>query len=1596
MNKWLFKLKPVNVLIIVLGIFIDLFGGWVAKSLSLPIWLDSVGTFLSAVLLGPIAGAVSGCLMNIVLGFFDPVQFGFAVVSIAGGFAVGFFFPRDRKIDSFSVIATALFAGFVMTVISTPLNMIFNNGYTGNLWGDALVNMSQEYFRSPVICCVLGELLVNMPDKAVSIGITMLILYIVRKKRGSLTLAGVLIGISLLTFPFDSFAEEADLNLNADYADRIFGTDDGLVSLEINTIEQTSDGYIWAGAYSGLYRYNGSEFEQMHIDERISNVICLYEDDNDRLWIGTNDSGVAAYDIKTGEIRFYTTVDGLPSDAIRSIVSDSKGNLYVSTAEETVRIDKDDNIHVYTDGGGVKCVYSLSRLRDDRIAGVTQNGIPVVFSEDGVVAYDNIRQGTGTGRDISFTALACGNDDDIMIGTTEDVLLHMSFDDKNGLSLIRSVSIKGLNYVNSITYSESMQGYFVCGWQGLAFIDSKDDPILLDREDFSNSVNDVIVDYQNNIWFASTKQGIMKLSFDPFSRLFTIAEVEPTAVNALLLDGDTLYVGTDSELMLIDTARNRQIHARSLTGQFDGSRIRNIYKDSSGNIWISIYGQDGLGCVDTEGNVRFYNPSSDSRILGTRFRFVLELDDGTIMAASTDGLNFIKNGEVTDTIGSADGLEVTQILSAVQRKDGSILAGSDGDGIYIIENGKVTRHIGAEQGLQSQVILRMIACTGGYIYVTSNGLYYDGNNEEIRKLKNFPYSNNYDVYLTTVGTAWISSSAGIYVVDTDKLIRDTEYQYILLNHNRGFDTTLTANAWNASDGEDLYLCCTDGVRKINTVTFDDLNDNYNIVLDSITDEDVSVPFENGVYLLPSGKGRIQIEPAVLNYTLANPLVSVELNGNEDGEVLMHQNDMSILQYSALPYGEYELRVRIVDEISGNVKREQIFELHKEAELYERTYFRIYLIFVGVMLVAFLAWMVAKMSNMAIINRQYEQIREAKEEAEYANQAKSRFLANMSHEIRTPINAVLGMDEMILRESNDKDIRGYARDIYTAGNTLLSLINDILDSSKIESGKMEIVPVDYELSVLIRDLVNMISQRARDKDLTLNVEVDENLPSGYHGDDVRIRQVVTNILTNAVKYTPEGSVTLRVSGSGQGDGELLRFEVEDTGIGIKDEDLPKLFEAFQRIEEGRNRNIEGTGLGMNITMQLLHMMGSKLEVESKYGEGSRFWFEIYQDITDSSPVGDLEDPEEALDDSYSYQGAFIAPEAHVLVVDDNEMNRKVFKSLLKDTQICIDEAVGGAESLHLAESQRYDCVFMDHMMPDMDGVETMKHMRDIPGYDRIPIYVLTANAVTGAREQYIEAGFDGFISKPVVSDKLEAALKEALPADKLLPWQDNDTVNEKGSPGTGQSGSGLPDDLPFVEGLDWNYAYLHLPDMELIVSTVRDFANVIKLQADKLDSMYAEIETGDETELDNYRIQVHGMKSAAATIGIVPLAGMAKILEFAARDKDLETILAVHVIFISEWRSYSDKLKGVFGIGEESDADKTAADPEMILAILDMLKTAMEDFDVDSADSLMERMRGYSYTDEISDMVYELSSAVSDLDTETAASIIDRIIIAFGE
>ena len=398
----------------------------------------------------------------------------------------------------------------------------------------------------------------------------------------------------------------------------------------------------------------------------------------------------------------------------------------------------------------------------------------------------------------------------------------------------------------------------------------------------------------------------------------------------------------------------------------------------------------------------------------------------------------------------------------------------------------------------------------------------------------------------------------------------------------------------------------------------------------------------------------------------------------------------------------------------------------------------------------------------------DELREAKAAAENASHAKSVFLSNMSHEIRTPINAVLGMNEMILRESEEPNVLEYSENIRTAGTTLLGLINDILDFSKIEAGKMDIIPVDYDLSSLINDLVTMIQAKTDSKGLLLKLDFDENIPKMLYGDEVRIKQVVTNILTNAVKYTEKGSVTFHIGYekiADNPDSVFLNFSVADTGIGIKPEDMTKLFSEFERIDEKRNRNIERTGLGMNITQRLIEMMGTslnveRLNVESVYGKGSTFSFRLQQKVIKWEPLNDYEAAHRAsLVSMKKYHEKFTAPDANVLVIDDTPMNLTVFKGLLKRTLVKIDTVDSGIEALSLAKEKKYDVIFLDHMMPNMDGIETLQRLRaEKEGANiKTTAICLTANAISGARGEYLAAGFDDYLTG-TLAEKLEFAGK----------------------------------------------------------------------------------------------------------------------------------------------------------------------------------------------------------------------------------------------
>lgn len=410
-----------------------------------------------------------------------------------------------------------------------------------------------------------------------------------------------------------------------------------------------------------------------------------------------------------------------------------------------------------------------------------------------------------------------------------------------------------------------------------------------------------------------------------------------------------------------------------------------------------------------------------------------------------------------------------------------------------------------------------------------------------------------------------------------------------------------------------------------------------------------------------------------------------------------------------------------------------------------------------------------------------ELEDARTKAEMANQAKSTFLAKMSHEIRTPINAILGMDEMILRESKEEEIRNYASSIKQAGRTLLSLINDILDLSKIESGKFDIILEKYNMSLMIVDLLDILTIKIEEKGLKLKLELAKNIPTTLIGDELRVKQVITNIINNAVKYTDKGHILWRMDWNrvDENIGELI-IEITDTGIGIRKEDMGRLFGSYERLDQTKNHFVEGTGLGLTITKNLVESMDGRLSVNSIYGKGSSFLVRLHQHIVDETPIGEIEEIRKERAERKKDEQLFIAPNAQILAVDDNLTNLTIIRELLKRTKVKVELATKGETCLDMIKRKSYDIIFLDHMMPGMDGLETlhcMQKMKDNKS-EQAAIIALTANAIIGAREMYLKHGFTDYLSKPIDGGELERIVKKYLPSSMVQMNENEKYLLEK--------------------------------------------------------------------------------------------------------------------------------------------------------------------------------------------------------------------------
>jgi len=577
----------------------------------------------------------------------------------------------------------------------------------------------------------------------------------------------------------------------------------------------------------------------------------------------------------------------------------------------------------------------------------------------------------------------------------------------------------------------------------------------------------------------------------------------------------------------------------------------------------------------------------------------------------------------------------------------------------------------------------------------------------------------------------------------------------------------------------------------------------------------------------------------------------------------------------------------------------------------------------------------------------EELEAAKEAAENANKAKSQFLARMSHEIRTPINAVLGMNELIIRESRDEEIRKYANDVRDSSMLLINIINEILDSSKIESGMMEIISKEYEMGSLLNDIYNMISIKAQEKGLDIIFDIDSSMPRTYFGDDKRIRQILLNILSNAVKYTNEGSVTLSASCVIEAENAFVQFSVKDTGIGIKEEDIGKIYDAFQRFDMDRNRNVEGTGLGMNIAQQFLKLMGSELHIQSEYEKGSEFSFVILQKIINEEPLGDFRERIERVADRIEKGSGYQAPKANILVIDDNHMNLKVFSALLKETNMTITEGLSGMKCLELMKENKYDIVFLDHMMPQMDGVETLHEIKKRELGKGTPVIMLTANTIIGQREKFLAEGFDDFLSKPIIPKELEQMILKYLPKEYIIQNDDDSTqtVVEENK----------ETDLPQLDEFDFKYALSLLGNEEILKTVLIEFHDSLDGTMKTLSELYSDI--NDREKLKEYRIKVHALKSTSATVGALILSKLARLLEVAAIDEDITRIHTLHQVFMDEIKKHKDKISVMVPETEK----KIAGDQEM--AYFDMLRASLENLDYDTSDLLSEEIKKYQYADD---------------------------------
>ena len=968
---------PLFCLQILLYLFLNWAGDQLVSRLNWPVWLDSVGTVLAAYLLGPWSGAVVGATSNLLAHMLYGIPWYYALISVLIALITGFAARRKRLDSMLGTLTTGAILAFATAVAAYPINLILNNGETGNIWGNAVMGFLGEAGIPVWISLLIGELYVEMLDKLLILIVLFVITKLIRTIRsrravkapaeeeegasGAVKAMALLIASGLaLSAAGGSItparAEDgalSDINYS-DYVQTVYSSTNGLPCGEANDIAITGDGIMWIGTYAGLYRYNGRDFRWMDGYDSVRNVNCLYVDEEGRLWIGTNDNGLSIL-INEQVVNVIDQSQGLPANAVKSIIKSSDGYYYIGTT---------GSMQILTLNCGLKKLNTLSEVAyadhvaaDDRgnVAAVTNDGTLFLLQQGQIVSSRQLPE-----RQTTFRSCTFDPDGYLLAATSGNEVFRFDIS-KGWFDLTGTFECPELQSIKNLRYLDNGE-LFICADNGIAYIDRSGEYEKINTNEFNNSIDNMLVDYQGNLWFTSSRLGLLRMAVSDFRDIYNTIGMDNRVVNTIVQWNGVSYFGTDKGMDAVDLKGKRRV-TDAMTERFAGVRIRCMTVDTDNHLWVCTQG-GGLVEFDPDGTEHVYN--KENGMFGNKARVVTQLRDGTILASCETGLGFFRNHEPEQMIFYND-TKITSntVMTMTELPDGTILAGTDGNGIAVIENREVTRMLTRANGLSSEVILRTVqdTKTGGVFVVTSNGLCYMNTDETIRTLDNFPYFNNYDIWIKGTDDLFVLSSAGIYTVDRNELLSGKdEITYDLLDSRRGLNSSLTANSWTwySSETGELYLACDNGVFVINTNSFAAGAKVYRMSVPTIKLDGVSRQVDRSMtQKIPRGTSRLEICPEVINYTIQDPNVGYMLEGFDTGWIVVPQNALGTISYTNLPAGDYVFHLAVMDNNQENVIVERTYSFTKEKEMYDNSWFIFYMLSVPMFTVGWVTWLLVK-------------------------------------------------------------------------------------------------------------------------------------------------------------------------------------------------------------------------------------------------------------------------------------------------------------------------------------------------------------------------------------------------------------------------------------------------------------------------------------------------------------------------------------------------------------------------------------------------------------------------------------------------------------